>query len=284
MIKKKKNRSKVPKIIVLFTKLLFKISQRLTLLFIKRLFSTPIKYKMPKREFTMDKNSIQTNVFIPEIKKEIVVYKYGKSDKKVLLIHGWSGRGTQLATIAEALLKKGYSTISFDAPAHGKAKGKTSLMSEFIAATLHLEQLYGSFDFVIGHSLGGMTTLNSLKKGLLVKKAVIIGSGDSVIDILKGFVAQLQLPVFMAHKMRESYEKELQEPMENYAGYIVAPAITIPVFAIHDKDDDDVPYTTSVNIVNHLKNGKLLLTEGLGHRKILGDATVVQEIMSFLEK
>jgi esterase/lipase len=43
------------------------------------------------------------------------VYQYGQSDKKVLLVHGWSGRGTQLVKIADALLKSGYSTISFDA-------------------------------------------------------------------------------------------------------------------------------------------------------------------------
>jgi alpha-beta hydrolase superfamily lysophospholipase len=51
--------------------------------------------------------------------------------KKILLVHGWSGRGTQLFKIADELLKQGYSTISFDAPAHGKSPGKT-IMVDFI--------------------------------------------------------------------------------------------------------------------------------------------------------
>jgi hypothetical protein len=54
------------------------------------------------------------NTHIPTINKSVVVYQYG-SDKKVLLVHGWSGRGTQLVKIADALLKSGCSTISFDA-------------------------------------------------------------------------------------------------------------------------------------------------------------------------
>jgi esterase/lipase len=40
--------------------------------------------------------------------KSVVVYQYGQSDKKVLLVHGWSGRGTQLVKIADALLKSGF--------------------------------------------------------------------------------------------------------------------------------------------------------------------------------
>jgi alpha-beta hydrolase superfamily lysophospholipase len=43
------------------------------------------------------------------------------------------GRGTQLFKIADELLKQGYSTISFDAPAHGKSPGKTTIMVDFIA-------------------------------------------------------------------------------------------------------------------------------------------------------
>ena len=47
----------------------------------------------------------QSLVKIPSINRNIVVYEYGQSDKKVLLIHGWSGRGTQLFKIADELIK-----------------------------------------------------------------------------------------------------------------------------------------------------------------------------------
>ncbi|GAW89223.1 hypothetical protein FPS14_contig00017-0031 [Flavobacterium psychrophilum] len=42
-------------------------------------------------------------------------------------------------------------------------------MPEFIASILELEKLYGPFEFAIGHSLGGMALLNSVKQGLQLK-------------------------------------------------------------------------------------------------------------------
>ena len=144
---------KIPKLILLCAKFLELISPNLATLFAARLFTTPIKHKIPKREFHMNENSIQKTILIPSIKKEIVVYQYGKSEKKVLLVHGWSGRGTQLVKIADELIELGYSTISFDAPAHGKSKVNYSIMTEFIAAILEIEKQYGTFEFAIGQCI-----------------------------------------------------------------------------------------------------------------------------------
>lgn len=279
---KKGNNDNIPKIILYTAKLLELISTKLVVTFSNRLFTTPIKHKIPKREFDMDKNSTQNLIFIPSIKKEIMVYEYGKNNKKVILVHGWSGRGTQLVKIADKLLELGYSTISFDAPAHGKSPGKTTLMTEFIESILELEKQYGSFEYIIGHSLGGMSTLNSIKRGLNVKKAVIIGSGDSVNDILFDFVNRLKLKSKIAVKMRESFETEYQMDMESFSGNIAAKDVKVPVLVIHDKNDEDVPYTASENIHKNLKNSKLLLTKELGHRKVLGDAKVIESIKNFI--
>ncbi|MCO6176377.1 alpha/beta hydrolase [Flavobacterium sp. NRK F10] len=279
---KKSANTNIPKGILLTAKVLQKLSSDLTVKFAQKLFATPLKHKIPKREFEMEENTIQKLLKIPEIGKEVMVYEYGKSDKKVLLVHGWSGRGTQLVKIADALIDLGYQTISFDAPAHGKSSGSTTLMTDFIASVMEIEKHYGPFEFAIGHSLGGMTVLNSIKQGLQVKKAVIIGSGDSVTDILKDFIGKLKLKAIYVQKMKEAFENELNGDMESYSGYVAAEAVSVPVLVIHDKDDEDVPYRASENIVKHLKQGSLYLTEGLGHRKILGDKKVIETLLQFL--
>lgn len=281
---KKKNISSnnIPKIIFYIGKFLQFISTDLAVIYAKKLFITPIRYKLPKRELEMESNSLQELIEIPAVNKKVMVYHYGKSDKKVLLVHGWSGRGTQLVKIADKLLELGYCTISFDAPAHGKSPSNTTLMTEFIASILELEKLYGPFDFIVGHSLGGMSTLNAIKQGLKVKKAVILGSGDSVNDILFDFVNKLKLKNTIAIKMRESFEKEHQMDMESFSAYIAAKDVNVPVLVIHDKQDEDVPYSASENIHKHLDNSELLLTENLGHRKILGDKEVINTIVKFI--
>jgi len=274
---------KIPKSILITAKLLEVTSSKLAMKFAAKLFTSPIKYKLPKREIEMDKNSLQQNVTISSIEKEIVVYSYGKSDKKVLLVHGWSGRGTQLVKIADEMLKLGYTTISFDAPAHGKSPGKTSNMTEFIASILELEKNFGPFEFAIGHSLGGMSILNSIKRGLKVKKAVIIGSGDIVEDIMDDFVEKLGMNIAISKKMKASFEKKIGETMDSFSAYVAAREVSIPVLVLHDKDDEDVPVKAAYHINENLKESELVITEGLGHRKILGDAKVIKKITDFLK-
>ena len=272
----------IPKPILITAKFLEAISPKLAILFAAKLFVTPIKYKIPKRELHMEQKSIQSKLFVLSLKKNIVVYNYGKSDKKILLVHGWSGRGTQLVKIADEMLDLGYSTISFDAPAHGKSEGKTTIMTEFIASILEIEKQFGPFEFAIGHSLGGMSILNAIKQNLNVKKAVIIGSGDIIQDIIDDFIQKLQLKPTIGLLLKKYFEEKFKEPMENYAASFSAKSITIPVLIIHDKDDDDVAIKAAHNIHKNLKNSTLMITEGLGHRKILGDTEVLKSIKKFI--
>jgi pimeloyl-ACP methyl ester carboxylesterase len=273
---------KIPKLILQFSKFISFISPKLATLFAAKLFTTPIKHKIPKRELEMDSKSIQKLIEIPAINKKVLIYQYGESDKKILLAHGWSGRGTQLFKIADELIKMGYSTISFDAPAHGKSPGKTTIMSEFVETILEIERKFGPFEAAVGHSLGGMSLLNAVKKGFSINTLVIIGSGDIVQDILDNFVAKLELKPSISNQLRLHFEKKYGEEMDNYSAYKSAIEVTIPVLVIHDKNDNEVPIEAGIHIHKHLKNGELFLTEGLGHRKILGDFEVIEKVVRFI--
>jgi len=273
---------KIPLFIVISSRICAFISSRLVTVYAAKLFTTPIKHKIPKRELEMDSRSIQKTIPISSINKNIMVYEYGKRDKKILLVHGWSGRGTQLFKIADALLEKGYSVVSFDAPAHGKSEGRTTIMSEFIESVLEIEKQYGPFEIAIGHSLGGMSVLNAIKNGLKVKKAVIVGSGDIVQDILDDFIFKLRLKPEISIRLRDYFETKYQVKMDDFSAYKAAKEIEIPVLVIHDKNDPEVPVKAGTHIHKHLKNGSLYLTEGLGHRKILGNQNVIKKIIEFI--
>ena len=286
MTKKTSNHTqslKIPKIILLTSKLISFISPKLITLFAAKLFTTPIKHKIPKRELEMDRNSIQKLILVPAINKEVVLYQYGKSKNKILLVHGWSGRGTQLFKIADELLKAGYSTVSFDAPAHGKSPGKDTIMVDFIATILEIDRQFGPFEAAIGHSLGGMSVLNAIKKGLKVNHAVVIGSGDIVEDIMDDFVAKLGLKPTVSTLLRLHFEKKYGEKMNSYSAFLAAKETTIPVLVIHDNNDPEVPVKAGIHIHEYLKNGELLLTDGLGHRKILGNPKVIERTVQFIQ-
>ncbi len=281
MENKPKPQQEIPKTLIKTAKFLEALSPKLATNFAYKLFITPINHKAPKREEEMEKEAVQKYIDIPEIKRKIRVFEYGKSDKKVLLVHGWSGRGTQLVSIANALRKEGYMTISFDAPAHGKSEGKISHMLLFIKCILELQRVYGKFDLAIGHSLGGMSIMNAIKRGFVTDKAITIGSGDVVFDIFDGFVENLQLKQDISFKLKAKFESRLKNTLSDFDVFQVAKTTTIPVFVIHDKQDKDIPVYCAEHIYENLPNGKLLITDGLGHRKILGDTQVIKQIVDF---
>lgn len=272
----------VPSYIRYAGKILNAVSPFFATRFAARLFLTPFRYKMPRREKEMDQTSTQERVMVPSIRREIVVYHYGQGTRKILLIHGWSGRGTQLSMIAKTLKDQGFGIISFDAPGHGKAPGKISMMPFFTQAALHLESLYGPFDAVIGHSLGGMAGLRAVKEGMNPRKMVIIGTGNSVTHITQEFIRNLHLSPQIAQRMKDYLDNKFKQDLEELSGAISADAVEAPTLVIHDKDDIDVPVNAAQEIAHSLKNAELVITEGLGHRRILGDQEVIKRIVKFL--
>jgi len=275
---------KIPASIIFIGKTLQLIAPPLAVLYAIKLFRTPIRFKTPTRENMMAESAQKKMVLIPELNKEVMVYSYGYSKRKVLLIHGWSGRGTQLFKIADKLLENGFMTISFDAPAHGKSTGKTTMMHEFVKTALFLEKEFGPFEVALGHSLGGMTVLNAIKQGLNAKKGIIIGSGDVISDIIKEFVAKIQLKPKMADKIKQQFYKNYGEDIDNYSAYIAAKSVKIPTFVIHNTEDVDVPVSCAHHIRQNLEQGEILITNGLGHSRILKDSQVINRIVEFINR
>lgn len=275
---------KIPALIIATGKILQFMAPPLAVLFAIKLFRTPIRFKTPARENMMAESAQKKMVLIPGLNKEVMVYSYGFSKRKVMLIHGWSGRGTQLFKIADKLLENGFMTISFDAPAHGKSTGKTTMMNEFVITALFLEKEFGPFEIALGHSLGGMTVLNAIKQGLIAKKGIIIGAGDVISDIIKEFVAKIQLKPKMADKIKHQFYKNFGENIDNYSAYIAAKEVKIPILVIHDTEDAEVPVSCAHHIRQNLEQGEILVTNGLGHSRILKDAKVINRIIEFINR
>lgn len=246
------------------------------------IFTTPINFPTPEREKYMLKSAQKKRMKVSEIGKEIEILSYGYSKKKVLLVHGWAGRSTQLFAFADKLLEKGYMVISFDGPAHGRSTGKRTMMPEFLETVKQIDQEYGPFEAAIGHSFGGMCLYNATSTFLKVKSFIAIGSGDKVSDIIKNFANNLTLRNGSGKKIQNRLEKKWQLKVDDYASHKVARNIDIPVLIVHDTKDGDVPVSCAYNIRQNLQNGSLLVSHGLGHTKILRDKGIVNKSIEFI--
>lgn len=282
MAQKQEKVLEVPRYIKNTSKVLQTLNKNMAAAFALKLFETPIKYKMPKREQKMFEVSHKSKLTLPESGKEIVVYENKFGPKKVLLVHGWNGRGTQLVSIAKAFKELNYTIISFDAPGHGKSAKTTANMKHFIEAVFELDKKYNGFDVMIGHSLGGMSVINSLGRGLQTDKAVIIGSGNTTKAITEDFLGTIGMKQKLTPTLINLFERKYNDKMTNYDVADQALKVNVPVLIIHDKNDKDVPFTAAEAISKNLQNNELLITTGLGHRKILGDENVIEKIVQFV--
>lgn len=272
---------KIPWFILKAGKFLQFFSGHLAMRYALKIFRTPIKYPIPEREQMMDSSAQSEFLMIPSLNKKVKVYIYGYSKKKALMVHGWSGRGTQLYAIADKLLENGFMTISFDGPAHGQSSGKTTMMPEFMETCLEIDKKYGPFEIGIGHSLGGMTLVNAARKGLPVNKIVTIGAGDKISDIVHAFIELLQLKPKIAHKISNYYSKIFSVHINTYATSNAAKEVEIPVLVIHDSQDKEIPVSCAYRIRQNLKSGQLLITNGLGHKRILYNSQTIKRIVDF---
>jgi len=272
----------IPKSIKIIAKTIQFFSLNLAAKFAIFIFSTPVKYKIPKRELKMFANSKKRLVLIPAISKKVMLYTYGNGLKKALLVHGWSGRGTQLSTIAQYLIENNYTVYSFDAPGHGKSPKSRTNMLEFEASIKFLDLVVGPFDIAIGHSLGGMALLKSSASGFKVNKLIVIGTGDKVTTILLNFIHNLQLKPIIVLKIKHYFDDVLKVNIEQLSGSYNALKTPTKTLVIHDKNDKDIDVSRAYKIRQNLKNGELFITNNLGHRLILRDKKVIDKISTFI--
>jgi pimeloyl-ACP methyl ester carboxylesterase len=201
----------------------------------------------------------------------------------VLLVHGWEGRGAQLGAFVDPLVAAGYRAVALDGPAHGDSPGRTTSGPEFARALITTRDVIGPLAAVVGHSFGGFTSLLAVARGLTADRIVTIGSPASVPEVLRDFLHLVRLPERALPSMIRSLEVRVKAPMESFEVEAFAPHVTMPVLVVHDTDDLEVPYADGPRLAE-LLGGRLLTTNGLGHRRILYTPDVVTSIVEFIEE
>jgi pimeloyl-ACP methyl ester carboxylesterase len=248
------------------------------------LFFRPQRFKRPVREQQMHENTLKTSCYVPTINKEIQVFRFAGKGPKVMLLHGWSGRGTQLFVFANELRKLNAEVITFDMPAHGQSKGNKTNIVELVACIKEVYTKYGPFDHAIAHSMGSMALLRSLRDGISMKSVAIIASGDKVRNVFYRFSEQFQFSNKVTEQMIQTVEKQFGMNLESYSASMSLEYLEMPLLIVHDKHDKETPFAYSKDLHEIASNSELLLTSGLGHHRILRDSKTVQRIIQFINQ
>lgn len=244
-------------------------------------FSTQ-RYKTPLKELP-SKESATTSI-IDTHGLPVTTYRWGDLDKpKILFIHGWSGRGTQCAYFIKPLLQAGFQVISFDGPAHGETPGKQTSILQFADVILQIDNKFGPFDAAITHSFGGMLLAFAMTLGININRAVCICPPDSFDTIFAGFQRTLDIPDAVMEVVNTKFYATHGYKIRNDVSTVnTVTQLSNQALIIHDEDDTDVDISCGKKVADAWPNAKFISTKGLGHRRIMRDASVIEHAIDFI--
>ena len=202
---------------------------------------------------------------------------------RVLLVHGWASIGSQFAVLAQALLRSGFQVIWFDAPAHGRSSGMKTSVFEVAACIAKLEAETGSFEAIIAHSFGTPCSLMAISEGLNVNKFIAISppsSAQILVDkYCRAMKAHPKTRAFMVDRLHKAFGDDV---FDRISAKNLALKTVVESLVIHDKGDSVVPFEEGRVVQKNLVNSNMLVTEGLGHNRILRDKGVIKSCVDFI--
>lgn len=239
------------------------------------------RYDEPKREQKYLQTAIWQTLRVND--KTIQLYIWGENNKPtVLLVHGWNGRGAQLGAFTESFVEEGYRVITFDAPGHGRSSAKSTNLPEISRVIQNIAKEFGPLKTGIAHSFGGLCLMHAVTEGIKIDKAVFIGTAFNAERLVEVFSRILDVQPKIIERHKKLLEQQFGEDLwDRFSMPKMVKKTTIQGLIIHDEDDDSVPVERSKMIAKEWENSELVLTIGLGHRRILRDKMIIKKVTEF---
>ena len=248
-----------------------------------RLYQRPARRKLDESDVATLERAKVTNI---ESGNEMLrVLQWGTRGPMVLLVHGWGSHAPRYANFVEAILERGWRALAFDAPGHGLSSGRRIGIAHFRRAIDTVIAAYGPVDVVIAHSFGALAAASLLAEpaGARVRAAVLVSMPKDAGYILDSFLLALDLDERTAERVRVKFGKREGRLASSISAVEMAPRIHCPVLLVHDRNDGIVPLAHAEEIVQLLPEGKLLLTQEMGHSALLRDESTIGAAMGFLD-
>ncbi len=179
-------------------------------------------------------------------------YDNYRQDKIIFFIHGLGPGHTSYLAEIELLARHGYKVLTYDATGCGESGGKylKSLNEPTRDALELLDYLKLNKEIVLmGHSMGGFTSLNVINKRKDITKAIIISGFLSIVNEVSTVVKN---KIIINGILK--YEKKVNPECFALDNIAYLKNTTDKLFFIHSDNDTMVPYHTAMKIVEEIAN------------------------------
>ena len=245
----------------------------------ERLFTTPPRHRMPAAEVAALERARPG--WVRADGRALRTWRWGHAPT-VLLVHGWGGRGGQLAAFVTPLRAHGFGVVTFDAPGHGASEGDSATIPQMVVAIRAVAASHGPLAGLIAHSVGAAAAARALYEGLELGAAVFVAAVAELVESAERFIETLGFSPRVGELMRARIERRVGLPWSAFGVPELAPALKAPLLVAHDLGDAEIPWQHAQLIAQRWPGAELLLTDGLGHRRILSDPDVIAAAVSFL--
>jgi pimeloyl-ACP methyl ester carboxylesterase len=136
---------------------------------------------------------------------------------------------------------------------------------------------------VVAHSLGALAAAHASARGLAVQRLALLAPSPPPALFLRWYASGLGLNESLAERMERAIVRREGIGVEQFAPDWLGPRVAQPTLVLHDADDRTAPLAAGRALAHALRDARLQLTRGLGHRRILEDAAVVESVVQHLQ-
>jgi len=252
----------------------------------ERLFTSPRRFPRPDREKTVlasgKRFTVDVQLRAPRwdgARTPVVCWRWGVGPT-VLLVHGWEGRGSQLGALVEPLVAAGLSVVTFDAPAHGSSPGNRLYLTDHADAIIDVAAAVGPVHAIVAHSFGAAATLLAhARGGVDAPRNVMLAPNVLIDDSVRKFASLVALDEPDRLVLEDNLAAHTGIGIDSLRLDRLVGSRDAALLVIHDRDDREVPTLHAEKLAQAWGHARLVLTGGLGHRKILRDPAVIARVV-----
>lgn len=211
----------------------------------------------------------------------------GRYSRTVLVIHGWRSRTEHMRHLVDGFRNAGARVIALDLPGHGGSSGRRLNMANAVAAAQAADTWFGPFEAIVGHSFGGAVAVNaavgSVKDvpAVRAERLVLIAAPSSMPMVFEDFGRFLNLGPRSQTAIADLVERVAGQPLSAYVGRDQLEATPIETLVLHAADDKEVSPDHARGLAEAGSHVDLRWVNGLGHRRIIADPSVVVQAVDF---
>lgn len=204
------------------------------------------------------------------------------SGPAVLLVHGFEDDNSLWSYFVDELAARGRAVVALDLPGHGESGGEWGMSFECTDAIVAVADALGPIDAVVAHSAGcGMTTA-ALGEGWIVDRAAFIAPPLAEGDRWLRKAATLGLPDHVALAAKAMYFEALGADRAAWRPRAAYRALDVDLLIVHSRDYEHFPASDTEEVMATHRRAKLVLVNGLTHRRTARDSGVIKLVADFV--